>query len=304
MTYTQLKSLLLSLFIKSHVDGLPLHPAHSLDADASCLEAIELMNAHKIGCVLVRKGSDPLAGIFTERDVINKVCQDKRTLQDIPLHEMMTPSPQHLKYHASVAKAVYLMDTGGFRHIPVIARDNSSNMISVSDFVRFVAQKVGRILEKHGSEEQLEGVGDRLTEFFAGELSILKPTPPLFVHKDTSVGEAVRVMAKNRTGSVIIGIPEKKSVQGIFTERDVINKTIAAWQTAQGEPVEKFMTPSPVTLQPTTSVMYAFNAMNEGRFKHIPIVDFEERAIGMISSKNFIRFISTHLLNELQSSSK
>ena len=62
----------------------------------------------------------------------------------------------------------------------------------------------------------------------------------------------------------------------------------------------EFMTKSPTTLQPTASVLYALSAMTQGKFRHLPIVDFDEKLVGVLSIKNFLNVLSGGIVSDLR----
>ena len=103
-------------------------------------EVIDQMSQQKIGCVLVLDGSK-LAGIFTERDVLNKISPNLSTLGD-PVRTHMTRSPLTITKRDSIGYALQAMDLGGYRHLPVISKEGEPRgIIPVRDILRFVCVK-------------------------------------------------------------------------------------------------------------------------------------------------------------------
>lgn len=103
-------------------------------------EVVDQMAREKIGCVLVLEGGK-MAGIFTERDVLNKITPNLSALGD-PVRVHMTKAPLTITKRDSIGYALQAMDMGGYRHLPVISRDGEPRgMISVRDILRFVCVK-------------------------------------------------------------------------------------------------------------------------------------------------------------------
>jgi len=97
--------------------------AAQVSPDATVAETLKLMVDCDIACVLiVDRGK--LEGIFSERDVLNRLTDDFESLRDQPISEVMTPNPVYLRDTDSPAKAINLMATGGFRHVPVLDVDD------------------------------------------------------------------------------------------------------------------------------------------------------------------------------------
>src|SRR5205814_469091 len=88
-----------------------------VDADATVVTAVNAMNEHHTGCVLVRKDGK-LVGIFTERDVLRRVAFREGN-QGWKVEAVMTRNPETLRPGASVAFALNKMSVDGYRHIPI-----------------------------------------------------------------------------------------------------------------------------------------------------------------------------------------
>jgi CBS domain-containing protein len=76
------------------------------------------MQEHKSGAVVVLQGLK-IVGIFTDRDVLERVAPDPAVL-DAPVASVMTPDPVVLREDDMMAYALNKMGVGGFRHIPVV----------------------------------------------------------------------------------------------------------------------------------------------------------------------------------------
>jgi CBS domain-containing protein len=90
----------------------------SVDAGASVRQAVEIMQRHEVGCVVVLDGSR-LAGIFTERSLIVRVLGVDLPL-DTPVAEVMTANPIVAAENEPVHVVLARMHIGAFRHIPVV----------------------------------------------------------------------------------------------------------------------------------------------------------------------------------------
>ena len=92
-------------------------PVISVAPDGPIIEAVRLMNCKAIGAVLVTNCAG-LAGILTERDVMQKIVATGRNSTSTFVREVMTPNPQTVRASESAARAIDLMVRGGFRHLP------------------------------------------------------------------------------------------------------------------------------------------------------------------------------------------
>src|ERR1051325_238611 len=92
--------------------------------DAPVIEVIERMKRARLGCALVLD-EGKLVGIFTERDLLNKLTGKIAHTQTTPVRELMSANPEVLRETDSVATALNKMSMGRYRHIPVQKSDGS-----------------------------------------------------------------------------------------------------------------------------------------------------------------------------------
>jgi CBS domain-containing protein len=110
-----------------------------VQADATVVSAVNAMNEHHTGCVLVEKGGQ-LVGIFTERDVLRRVVFREGN-RGWKVASVMTADPETLPPTASIAYALNKMSVDGYRHIPIVDQGGKAiGVLSVKDIVRFVVE--------------------------------------------------------------------------------------------------------------------------------------------------------------------
>ena len=119
-------------------------------------------------------------------------------------------------------------------------------------------------------------------------LSEVKRAPAVTVSPETTVSATAETMRKKRVSAVLV--KRGKKVLGIFTERDLVNRAMAAKGWARA-PVKKFMTAGPETLKLSDPVAYALNKMSVGRFRHVPLVKADGTPAGVVSIRDLIDFI-------------
>lgn len=85
--------------------------------DTSVAEAMQLMRAQKSGAILVCNG-DTLVGIFTERDAL-RLMAEKGDLSG-SIKDQMTAATVNVGPEDTVQKAIELMASGGYRHLPIV----------------------------------------------------------------------------------------------------------------------------------------------------------------------------------------
>ena len=77
----------------------------------------------QIACVLVKE-NERLAGVFTDRDVLDKVCLEYDDVIDGPVRRVMSTDPVHVQEGESAASALAVMAVSGYRHVPVVNGDH------------------------------------------------------------------------------------------------------------------------------------------------------------------------------------
>ncbi len=122
-------------------------------------------------------------------------------------------------------------------------------------------------------------------------ISRLQPTPPLSIRPGQSVADALALMRREDVGCVLVC--EAGKLVGIFTERDLMRRVLA-----EGKPltvaVQEVMTPEPVTVHPKQPISSAIRHMEEGGYRHLPVVDERGTAMGVLSVKRIVHYLVEH----------
>ena len=106
------------------------------------------------------------------------------------------------------------------------------------------------------------------------------------VSGDITIREAVATMASARIGAVLV--VENDRLAGIFTERDLMTKVVAADRDPATTRVADIMTREVKTVQVDDAAIDCLETMDEGKFRHMPVVDEAGRPIGMLSQRDFV----------------
>ena len=109
--------------------------------DATVCEVLDQLVQEQIGCVLIVEDGE-LLGIFSERDALLKLGPDIAEHAYAPISDFMTPSVETLEADDSIVFALHKMDLGGFRHIPIYRDGEISGIVSVRDFLRYIADEL------------------------------------------------------------------------------------------------------------------------------------------------------------------
>jgi CBS domain-containing protein len=122
-------------------------------------------------------------------------------------------------------------------------------------------------------------------------VSRLNPTPPLRIGPGQTVAEAVALMRRDRVGCLLVC--DGARVVGIFTERDLMRRVLAVGKPLT-LPVAECMTPNPVSVHRKEPVGLAIRRMEEGGYRHLPVVDEADQLVGVLSVKRIVHYLVEH----------
>ena len=111
----------------------------SVAPDTSALEVVTRMKSAGLGCALVLENGK-LVGIFTERDLLNKLTGTGASSRQTAVKELMSMNPEILRETDSIAIAVNKMSMGRYRHIPIRKADGSYSVTSIKHVLKYIAK--------------------------------------------------------------------------------------------------------------------------------------------------------------------
>jgi CBS domain-containing protein len=113
-------------------DLLPTQVVISAEGHQTVLEVARLMMDHNIGAVpILRQGH--LVGIFSERDLMNRVVVNGRDPERTPVSAVMTEDPMTVQPSDPLETCMTLMRRHGFRHLPVCSGRELKGVVSLRD---------------------------------------------------------------------------------------------------------------------------------------------------------------------------
>jgi len=136
----------------------------------------------------------------------------------------------------------------------------------------------GRVFDASLLEEPLKTLQRRIPILFSGQ---------------DSVTEAVRAMQRERRGCVLITEDGTKDTEliGIFSERDVLLRVVDRGRNPAALPLEEVMTRTPESLSQDASIAWVLNKMAVGGFRHVPVVDDDNRPVFVCSVRDVVEFL-------------
>lgn len=111
------------------------------------------------------------------------------------------------------------------------------------------------------------------------------------VDPDTSVYEALEIMAEKNVGALVV--LEDERLIGIFSERDYARRLALEGKRSRDTPVKEIMTEVVATVSPSHSMKDCMQIMTNDRVRHLPVME-EEQLIGLVSIGDVVKSIMSY----------
>jgi CBS domain-containing protein len=122
-------------------------------------------------------------------------------------------------------------------------------------------------------------------------VSRLFPTLPYKIESGRPVADAVALMRREKVGCIVVCHDGR--LVGILTERDLMRRVLAP-----GLPmtttIAECMTPDPVAVSSKESIRAAIDRMEQGGYRHLPVLDEKQCLVGILSIKRIVHYLVEH----------
>ena len=126
---------------------------------------------------------------------------------------------------------------------------------------------------------------------------IINRDRPLIGRPDDTVQAAAARMTECCCGSILVCDGDR--LRGIFTERDLLARVVAAGRDPARTPLAEVMTPDPDTIGGGEPVAEAVRRMDEGCYRHLPVLE-GGRIVGVVSLRDVPLSVLARLEPELE----
>lgn len=109
---------------------------YSTKASATVQEAAEFMTARNIGAICVMDDDGRLIGVFSERDVLNRIIVAERDPHTVKVGEVTSELRAVIRCDETPHQALERMELIGSRHLPVVDGERWVGMLSMRDLLR------------------------------------------------------------------------------------------------------------------------------------------------------------------------
>lgn len=123
------------------VGELSPRPHARVGVDDAMWKVVAEMTTKGRGAVLV-EDDGALVGIFTERDLLNRIDYSDALWSHVVVRDVMTPHPMVIRPDDSLSEAVRRLTQGHRRHLPIVDdRGRVLGLISIRDILTHIAER-------------------------------------------------------------------------------------------------------------------------------------------------------------------
>ncbi len=121
-------------------------PVSTVPVLANVAEAVQLMIDNEVGAVAVVDDDGIVAGMFTERDVLEKFALSGRDPKQTPVRELMSPMVEMATEETTPAEALRVMLERHYRHMPVV--DERGRVLGVLSIRHILEARIDDLLRQ------------------------------------------------------------------------------------------------------------------------------------------------------------
>ena len=126
-----------------------------------------------------------------------------------------------------------------------------------------------------------------------GTIAELRSTPLTTVPATTTIRQAMTRMVELGIACLPI-VDDDQRLVGILSDRDILNKVAERYDELADQPVTDVMTSDPVSVYMADSPAKAIHAMAVHGFRHVPVLDADDRICGILGPRRVTRFLKSH----------
>lgn len=108
----------------------------TITAGQTLAEAVEILDRHRIGALVVVDAAGAVQGILSERDIVKAVAAGTVDALHHPVSSRMSSRVVTCTANSGIPELMTMMTEGKFRHIPVVEGGRLAGMVSIGDIVK------------------------------------------------------------------------------------------------------------------------------------------------------------------------
>src|SRR5262249_34764534 len=123
-----------------------------VEPDRPVQEALELMNKHRVGALLVAEHGEKLVGIFTERDFLRRAAAAADGWRTTPVRDWMSPQPYTVHPDAGWEEAGSSLERLRVRPLPVVEDGKLVGIITARQLIAQRANHLNQVVSARTQE--------------------------------------------------------------------------------------------------------------------------------------------------------
>lgn len=127
----------------------------------------------------------------------------------------------------------------------------------------------------------------------------LARSPAPSIQATATIRDAVGIMADTNSGALVV--LEGDALKGIVSERDIVLRAVRDGMDPAGTPVSEIMSSPVESVSSTTPTGRAIEIMTRNRFRHLAVVDENQKVVGLLSSRDAFQEHLSYLFDQLLS---
>jgi CBS domain-containing protein len=112
----------------------------SVNEHSTVESVVAELAANKIGFLIVKDGSNGVAGVISERDIVHRCMNAKKDPAATTAKEIMTPRAQLITAgeEHEIDEVMVMMTQKKIRHLPVFQGTELTGLISIGDVIKII----------------------------------------------------------------------------------------------------------------------------------------------------------------------
>jgi CBS domain-containing protein len=116
----------------------------------------------------------------------------------------------------------------------------------------------------------------------------IKGSEVVTIGSDATLSEAARLLARKRIGALVVR-DRDNMLAGILSERDIVHALAEASVAALAQPVSMHMSRAITSCSEGDTIDDLMEVMTRRRFRHVPVLDDDEKLIGIVSIGDIVK---------------
>ena len=255
------------------VSRLNIRTPVAVTPSTSVRQAILKMRDAGLGCAVVVGRDKKPVGVFTEAMLRHLVLRVPRFAGQA-IGEHMAKTFACVRESDPVGIVVDAMDAKNIRFVVVVdERGRLSGLTGQKGLMEYVAEQFHR-------------------EVVAHRIDVIQSCPFVSVLPTISIADAIRKLVRDKIACLLV--EEEERLIGVFSDRDVLDKVALEYDRLKDEPVSHVMNRNPVYVYDVSSAAAALTVMSVCGYRHVPVVNLQEKLVGIVSPQRVTRFLKQY----------